>query len=143
MHFQCVMGIAVKSLAFAFILSDLFPATYLIWYWILQTSEFCFCSFQIFWHTVKLISPHMIFIFIKTCFYFFAFFLISTMYFEKVMFYFFTSNPAFSQAYVLRIRTSFSPAETSFTALSFALSATIFFSATCLRRRLSTRVKLI
>ncbi len=39
--------------------------------------------------------------------------------FEKVASYFSTSNPAFSQAYVLRIRPLFSPAETSFTALSF------------------------
>ena len=30
-----------------------------------------------------------------------------------------TSNPAFSQAYVLRVRALFSPAETSFTALNF------------------------
>jgi hypothetical protein len=45
--------------------------------------------------------------------------LISTTDFEKAASYFSTSNPAFSQAYVLRIRASFSPAETSFTALSF------------------------
>ncbi len=32
---------------------------------------------------------------------------------------FFASNPAFSQAYVFRVRTSFSPVETGFTALSF------------------------
>ncbi len=62
--------------------------------------------------------------------------LISMPDFEKVASYFSTSNPAFSQAYVLRIRPLFSPAETSFTALSFALSTTIFFYATCLRRRL-------
>ena len=52
------------------------------------------------------------------------------MYFEKATSYFSTSNPAFSQAYVLRVRPIFSPAETGFIALSFALSATIFFSAT-------------
>ena len=46
-------------------------------------------------------------------------FLISTTNFEKTTSYFSTSNPAFSQAYVLRVRASFSPAETSFTALSF------------------------
>jgi hypothetical protein len=39
--------------------------------------------------------------------------------FEKAASYFSTSNPAFSQAYVLRVQTSFSPVETSFTALSF------------------------
>jgi hypothetical protein len=39
--------------------------------------------------------------------------------FEKVAFYFSTSNPAFSQAYVLRVRASFSPAKISITALSF------------------------
>ncbi len=48
-----------------------------------------------------------------------AFFLISTTNFEKAVSYFSTSNSAFSQAYVLRIWTSFSPVETSFTALSF------------------------
>jgi hypothetical protein len=45
--------------------------------------------------------------------------LISTTDFEKAASYFSTSNPAFSQAYVLRIRALFSPAETSFTVLSF------------------------
>jgi hypothetical protein len=45
--------------------------------------------------------------------------LISTTDFEKTASYFFTSNPAFSQAYVLRVQLLFSPAETSFTALSF------------------------
>ncbi len=47
-----------------------------------------------------------------------AFFLISTMDFEKAISYFSTSNPAFSQADVLHVRASFSPVETSFTALS-------------------------
>jgi hypothetical protein len=47
--------------------------------------------------------------------------------FEKVAFYFFTSNPAFSQAYALRVRASFSPAETSFTALSFVFSQQFSF----------------
>jgi hypothetical protein len=44
---------------------------------------------------------------------------ISTTNFEKAVSCFSMSNPAFSQAYVLRVRASFSPAETSFTALSF------------------------
>ncbi len=47
--------------------------------------------------------------------------------FEKAASYFSTSNPAFSQAYVLRVRASFFSVETSFTALSFALSTTDFF----------------
>jgi hypothetical protein len=38
-----------------------------------------------------------------------------------------TSNPVFSQTYVLRVQPLFSPAETSFTALSFALSIINFF----------------
>jgi glycerol-3-phosphate responsive antiterminator len=37
----------------------------------------------------------------------FRFFLISTMNFEKATSYFSTSNPAFSQAYVLRVRPLF------------------------------------
>ena len=45
--------------------------------------------------------------------------LISSTNFEKAAPYFSTSNPAFSQAYVHCLRASFSPAETSFTALSF------------------------
>jgi hypothetical protein len=55
--------------------------------------------------------------------------LISTTDFEKAASYFSTSNPAFSQTYVLRVQPLFSPVETSFTALTFALSATNFFSA--------------
>ncbi len=45
--------------------------------------------------------------------------LISTTDFEKATSYFSTSNPVFSQAYVLRVQTLFSPVETSFTALNF------------------------
>ena len=45
--------------------------------------------------------------------------LISTPDFETAASYFSTSNPAFSQAYILRVRALFSSAETSFTALSF------------------------
>jgi hypothetical protein len=55
--------------------------------------------------------------------------LISTTDFEKAASYFSTSNPAFSQTYVLRVQPLFSPVETSFTVLTFALSATNFFSA--------------
>jgi hypothetical protein len=46
--------------------------------------------------------------------------------FEKTVSYFFTSNPAFSQAYVIRVQPLFSPVETSFTTLRFALSADAF-----------------
>jgi len=55
-----------------------------------------------------------------------AFFLISTTGFEKAISYFSTSTPAFSQAYVLRIRTSFYQVETSFTALSICSFRNIF-----------------
>ena len=41
---------------------------------------------------------------IKTCF---CFFLVSTMYFEKATSYFSTSNPAFSQDYIHRIKLTF------------------------------------
>jgi len=46
-------------------------------------------------------------------------FLISTTDFEKAASYFFTSSPVFLKAYVLRLRTLFSPVENSFTAISF------------------------
>ncbi len=85
----------------------------------LQTSKFCFFSFQIPWHTVELIFSALDFGIHQNLLLFFRFFLIFTTDLEKAASYFSTSNPAFSQAYVLRIRPLFSPAETSFTALSF------------------------
>ena len=45
--------------------------------------------------------------------------LISKADFEKAASCFSTSNPTFSQAYVLRVQPLFSPVETSFTALNF------------------------
>ncbi len=62
--------------------------------------------------------------------------LISTTDFEKATSYFSTSTPAFSQAYVLCVRTSFSPVETSFIALSFRSFRNNFLFRWCLRRRL-------
>ena len=75
-----------------------------------------FCSFKIPWNSVELIFSSSNLANIKTRF---CFCLISTMSFEKATSYFFTSNPAFSQTYVLRVRALFSPAETSFITLSF------------------------
>ena len=49
------------------------------------------------------------------------FFLISTTDFEKAVSYLFMSNPAFSQAYVLRVQPLFSPVEPDFTAISFRI----------------------
>ncbi len=61
----------------------------------LQISEFCFCSFQIPWHTVELIFSALDFDIHQNLFLLFRFFLISTTDFEKVASYFSTSNPAF------------------------------------------------
>ncbi len=66
----------------------------------------------------RLFSPHSSFANIRNPLLLFLL-LISTTNFEKATSYFFTSNSAFSQAYILRVRPLFSPAETSFTALSF------------------------
>jgi hypothetical protein len=49
--------------------------------------------------------------------------------FEKVASYFSTSNTAFSQTYVLRVRASFSPSKLASQHSASALSKTILFSA--------------
>jgi hypothetical protein len=56
-----------------------------------------------------------------------AFFLISKMNFEKGAYCFFMSNPAFSQAYVLRPQLLFAPVETGFTALCFFKSRFFYY----------------
>ncbi len=82
----------------------------------LQTSEFFFCSCLFFPKTLQAVS--LTFSALKLANSRNSL-LISKADFEKSASYFSTSISAFSQTYVLRIQALFSPAETSFTALSF------------------------
>ncbi len=85
---------------------------------VLQTSEFRFCSFSMLWHSVGLPFSALNFANIRNLLLIFRF-LTSMTDFEKAISYFSTSNFAFSQTYILRIRALFSLVETSFTSLSF------------------------
>ena len=62
--------------------------------------------------------------------------LISKADFEKATSYFSMSISAFSQVYIFHVCISFFTSNLASQHSTFALSATIFFSASCLRRRL-------
>ena len=100
-HFFCSLALLLFAFSIVWQLSKL-PFSALSF----ANIKISLLLFQNPWHSVELIFSASSLAYIKTRF---CFFLISTADFEKATSYFSTSNPDFSQAYVLRVQFIFFP----------------------------------